>query len=74
MSLRRYPYVLLQHIFVLFCNQTSWFGIFAELLNFLLHPFTVRCCGSDVDAEAGFTPGRTSQPTTALQHEEVSKV
>jgi len=25
-------------------------------------------------AEAGFTPGRTSQPIRALQHEEVSKV
>lgn len=60
--------------FVLFCNQTSWFGIFSKLLYFLLHPFTVHCCRSNADAEAGFTSGRTSQPTTALQHEEVSKV
>lgn len=74
MSLRTYLYVLLQHAFVLLCKPTSLFGVFAELLYFLLHPFAVHCCRSDVNAEAGFTPGRTSQPATALQHKEVSKV
>lgn len=58
---------------VLFRNQTSLFGIFAELLYFLLHLFMVHCCGSDADGEAGFTPGRTSQPMRSLQREEVSK-
>lgn len=72
MSLRRYLCSFTAHG-LLFCNQTSLSGIFAELLCFLLHPFVVHGCGSDADGEAGFTPGRTSQPMTSLQHKEVSK-
>ena len=51
MYLRRYLHGLLQYTFVLFCNQTSLLGIFAELLYFLLHPFVVGCCGSCCDVD-----------------------
>lgn len=65
--------VFLQHMAVLFCNQTPLFGIFAELLYSLLHPLMVHCCGSDADGESGFTAGRTPRPLASLQHKEVSK-
>lgn len=52
----------------LFCNQSSLFGISAELLYFLLHPLMVHCCGSGADGEDGFKAGRTPQPLTSLQH------
>lgn len=33
----------------------------------------LHCHGSGADSEAGFTPGRTPQPMTSLQHKEVTK-
>lgn len=62
-------------------TQLCWFatkalclGFLLKLLHFLLPLFVVQCCGHDADAGAGFTPARTSQPVTALQQKEVSKV